>query len=92
MSPVKQRHAELIFEQLDVAANGGGRDMQFLRGQLDAEEPTRGFESSQSVERRKRSHDEMLPRTYGGRFAELPVAAAARHRHAGRCRSRKAPT
>ena len=64
MSTVKQRYVKLVFKQLDMSAHGGRGNMQFVRGQLDAEESTRGFESSQSVKGRESSHDEMLPRTH----------------------------
>ena len=64
MSAVKKRQVELVFKQLDMAADGGRGDMQFFRGQLDAEKSTRGFEGSQSVEGRERSHGEILPRAH----------------------------
>ena len=50
MQPLEQAYAEPCFQRFHLLTHGGGRHVQFVRGQLEAEMPRGGFEGAQRVE------------------------------------------
>ena len=56
--PAEQARAELIFQQLDMVADGGLGDAQLERGARDVEVPRGRLEAAQGIERQSRSFHE----------------------------------
>ena len=54
--PAQQFHAQAVFQQADLVADGGGRDADFCSGTLDRKMPRRRLESPQGVERNGKAH------------------------------------
>lgn len=50
MQPVEQLHAEARLQRFHLLSHGGGRDVQFVRGQLEAEMAHGGLEGAERVE------------------------------------------
>ncbi|MGY4294665.1 hypothetical protein ACVWXN_002760 [Bradyrhizobium sp. i1.4.4] len=53
MQPLEQLHAEACLQRFHLLPHGGGRHVQLVRGQLEAEMPRGSFECAQRVERGK---------------------------------------
>ena len=53
MQPLQQAYAEAPLQRFHLLSHGGGRHMQLLRGQFEAEMPRGGFEGFQGIERRQ---------------------------------------
>jgi hypothetical protein len=49
VQPLEQTHAQALLKRFHLLANGGWRDMQFMRGQFETEMPRRGFERAERV-------------------------------------------
>ena len=50
MQPLEQAHAKACLQRLHLLPDGGGGDMQLVRGQLETEMARRRFEGAQRVE------------------------------------------
>ena len=55
MPPLEQRHAERVFQRLDLARQRRLRDEQLLGGERERQSPSRGLETAEEVERRQRA-------------------------------------
>ena len=61
VEPAEQPHAQRLLQRLDLMAHRRLGDMQFFRGQGEAEKPGRRLEGAQSVHRgQARRHDDPL--------------------------------
>jgi hypothetical protein len=50
MQPLEQAYAEARLQRFHLLPHGGGRHVQLVRGQFEAEMPRGGFECAERVE------------------------------------------
>ena len=50
MQPLEQAYAEARLQRFHLLRHGGGRHVQLVRGQFEAEMPRGGFECAERVE------------------------------------------
>lgn len=56
MLPMKQWGAQMVFEDVDLTADGSGRHTEFLRRRSDTGQAPYNFKNTQRIERRGRFH------------------------------------